>query len=121
MGWEVRSARQTEQSFTRPDGFDLQAFANRAFGVYQNDAEYSDVVWRSASSVAQSVQSYEFHPRQTIEDELDGAVTEWFKASGWLEMCWHLYAWGDKVGVIEPKKLAAMVNPNRRPDFSAIP
>jgi predicted DNA-binding transcriptional regulator YafY len=44
-----------------------------------------------------------------------------FKASGHLEMSWHLYAWGDNVEVIKPTKLATMVHPYRRTDFAALP
>ena len=72
-------------------------------------------------SVADSVRGYQFHPGQTIEEAEDGSVTIRFEASGLLEMCWHLYAWGDKVEVIEPEQLAAMVNPFRRSDFPASP
>jgi predicted DNA-binding transcriptional regulator YafY len=36
-----------------------------------------------------------------------------FSAASDLEMAWHLYAWGDKVEVLEPKALAEMVNPHR--------
>ena len=36
----VDAAQVTDQIFTRPENFNLQDFANRAFGVYQNDAEY---------------------------------------------------------------------------------
>lgn len=44
-----------------------------------------------------------------------------FTASGFLEMSWHLYAWGDDVEVLEPSELAAMVHPYRRSDFVALP
>ena len=36
-------------------------------------------------------------------------------------MCWHLYAWGDQVEVVEPKALADMVAGHRRDDFPALP
>jgi predicted DNA-binding transcriptional regulator YafY len=28
-----------------------------------------------------------------------------FRAGGALEMCWHLFTWGDEVEVIEPRRL----------------
>ncbi len=31
-----------------------------------------------------------------------------------LEMAWHLFCWGDEVEVLEPARLAEMVNGNRR-------
>ena len=44
-----------------------------------------------------------------------------FQASGHLEMCWHLYSWGDAVEVVAPDGLAAMVRDYRRADFAALP
>lgn len=48
-------------------------------------------------------------------------VTVRFKASGWLEMAWHLYQWGDQVEVLSPPELAALVEKHRRSDFAALP
>lgn len=44
----VAAARLTDRAFARPDDFDLQTFANRAFGLFQSEAEYGEVVWRFA-------------------------------------------------------------------------
>ncbi|WP_442896061.1 hypothetical protein [Bradyrhizobium sp. AZCC 2289] len=44
-----------------------------------------------------------------------------FRAAGHLEMCWHLYTWGDQVEVLAPKALRKMVHPYRRSDFAALP
>ena len=32
-----------------------------------------------------------------------------FRASGWVEMGWHLCKWGDAVEVLEPPELREMV------------
>jgi predicted DNA-binding transcriptional regulator YafY len=117
----VAAARVTDQFFTRPHDFDLQDFANRAFGVYQNDAEYEEVVWRFCPEAAEHARSYLFHPDQTMENEADGSLVVRFKASGQLEMCWHLYAWGDKVEVVAPATLQSLVGAYRRSDFPAMP
>ena len=37
---------------------------------------------------------------------LDGRT---FRASGWVEMAWHLYKWGGAVEVLEPPELREMV------------
>jgi predicted DNA-binding transcriptional regulator YafY len=42
-------------------------------------------------------------------------------ASGWLEMAWHLYQWGDAVEVLAPEALRRMVEGHRRSDFEALP
>ena len=44
-----------------------------------------------------------------------------FEASGWLEMAWHLYQWGDSVEVLAPEDLRAMVEGHRRNDFEGLP
>ena len=33
---------------------------------------------------------------------------------GALEMCWHLYCWGEDVEVLEPEHLAEMCGENRQ-------
>ncbi len=107
--------------FTRPQDFDLQSFANKAFGVFQRDDEICDVQWRFAPEAAGMAATYEFHPGQTEWFEPDGSFMVRFRSSGLLEMAWYLYAWGDKVEVIEPKALADMVNGHQRSDFPALP
>ena len=70
----LEAVRLTEESFVRPEGFDLQAFSNRSFGVYQSDSEYGEVVWRFCPEAADHARSYQFHPLQTMEDEPDGSL-----------------------------------------------
>jgi predicted DNA-binding transcriptional regulator YafY len=62
-----------------------------------------------------------FHPDQTIEAQPDGSLLVRFRASGWLEMAWHLYQWGDAVEVIAPEGLRALIEGHRRSDFEALP
>jgi predicted DNA-binding transcriptional regulator YafY len=109
------------ERFERPATFDLQAFANRAFGVYQNDSEYGEVCWRFAPEAADHARGYLFHPDQTLEERPDGSLLVRFEASGYLEMCWHLYSWGDKVEVLAPESLLFMTREYRRGDFAALP
>ena len=117
----VRTAALTTRGFVRPADFDLQAFANRAFGLFQSDQEFGDVVWRFAPAAADHARGYLFHPEQTTEDLPDGSLLVRFKAAGHLEMAWHLYAWGDAVEVIAPERLRRMVEGHRRSDFGALP
>ncbi len=44
----VAAATLTTRGFDRPRDFDLQAFAQRAFGLFQNDGSFGEVVWRFA-------------------------------------------------------------------------
>ena len=117
----ILSAKLAKTSFTRPPTFDLRRFASRAFGSYQNEQEYGEVVWRFAPEAADHARGFEFHPDQSLEEEADGSLIVRFHAAGHLEMCWHLYAWGDKVEVLEPQSLRKMCHRFRRGDFAALP
>ena len=118
---DIEQAEVTADWFAREDGFDFDAYANRAFGVFQDEREFGEVVWRFTSAAAPHAARYRFHPAQTSETGVDGSLTVRFMACGWLEMCWHLYAWGDQVEVLAPQALADMVRDHRRSDFPGLP
>jgi predicted DNA-binding transcriptional regulator YafY len=111
----------TEEWFVRSPEFDLTAHAARAFGSFQDDSQYGDVIWRFAEEVAERAAEWRFHPTQTATRLPDGRLEVRFRASGWLEMAWHLYQWGESVEVVEPSGLADLVHPARRADFDALP
>lgn len=117
----ISSAKVANVSFERDPGFNLQAFADRAFGVFQNEEEFGEVVWRFLPSAAAHARGFEFHPRQQVEDQPDGSLIVRFSASGHLEMCWHLYVWGDQVEVLVPERLRDLVHAWRRSDFLSLP
>lgn len=110
----IEAVTATAEGFTREAGFDLQAFAARSFGLFQGD-EPSPVVWRFAPEAAEDAAEFVFHPSQTQESLPDGSLIVRFTAGSDLEMAWHLYAWGDAVEVIEPRRLADLVHGQRRP------
>ena len=117
----IASANITGQSFARDPDFDLDAFTIQAFGSFHSDAEYGRVVWRFAPSAAAVAREFEFHPTQQVIDEPDGSLLVEFTASGWIEMVWHLYQWGDQVEVVEPEVLRAMVDGFQRGDLGVLP
>ncbi|HEB91366.1 MAG TPA: WYL domain-containing protein [Deltaproteobacteria bacterium] len=92
-----------ESGFEAPPGFDLDAFARRSFGVYQE--EPFDVIWRFSPAAAAEAREHVFHPDQTLEEEADGSLLVRFRAGGLREMAWHLFTWGEAVEVLEPKEL----------------
>ena len=110
-----------DEAATRPDDFDLAAFARRSFGVFHDENEYGEVEWRFRADVAERVLGFRFHPDQSMTVDADGAVTVRFYASGWLEMAWALYPWGDSVEVIRPASLRALVEGHQRSDFGGVP
>jgi predicted DNA-binding transcriptional regulator YafY len=101
-----------DEGFERDETFSFQEYTERSFGVFQE--EPFDVVWRFTPEASMHAKEYLFHPSQKMEEEEDGSLLVTFHAGGLHEMIWHLYAWGEHVEVIEPKKLADEVNPYRR-------
>lgn len=100
-----------DDTFIRDSGFNLQSFAAQSFGLFQEDP--FPVVWRFAPEAADDAAEFIFHPSQSMERQADGSLIVRFTAGSDLEMAWHLYTWGDKVEVLEPVRLADMVNGNR--------
>jgi predicted DNA-binding transcriptional regulator YafY len=117
----IYAAEPLDESFSFATEFSLQDYAAQAFGAYQDPAQYGEVVWRFAPEAATRAAEFRFHPTQIMEPQDDGGLIVRFKAAGWLEMAWHLYQWGDKVEVIAPDGLRALVQGHRRPDFDALP
>lgn len=99
---KVTDIELTEKTFDKGD-FDIKEYANRSFGVYQN--EIIKVELRFSKEVAEDVLNYNFHPTQKVKQNEDGTVTVKFKASGELEILWHLFKWGDAVKIISPRSL----------------
>lgn len=96
-----------EKSFTRRRGFSLQDYAERSFGVFQE--EPFDVVWKFSPEVAADAKEFLFHPSQKLEEQPDGSLIVRFRAGGTREMAWHLFTWGERVKVVKPKRLALML------------
>lgn len=117
----IEDATVLPDTFVRKEGFDLDAHAERCFGSYQQEDGIHDVAWRFAPKAVPRAEGFLFHPNQTSAREKDGSLIVRFRAAGLLEMCWHLYMWGDAVEVLSPPELASIVHPHRRSDFQSMP
>lgn len=117
----IHAAEVLDESFAFTSGFALEDYAAKAFGVYQDPAQYGEVIWRFTPDAAERAAEFRFHPTQVQERQDDGSLIIRFMAAGWLEMAWHLYQWGDKVEVMKPDGLRALVEGHRRADFGALP
>ncbi len=91
----------------RPPDFSLQAYADKSFGIYQDDTE--DVVLRIAPRAADSARRWRFQVGQVIEEATDGSVWVSFRASGMRELAWHLFTWGAELTVVAPDRLRALL------------
>jgi len=118
---DVVEATLLPDCFEPDETFDINAHAKAGFSSYVNPDQVERVVWRFAPEAAKRARGFVFHPDQRVEENEDGSVTVTFEACGQLEMCWHLYSWGDKVEVLEPTELQQMVEGYGRADFPALP
>ena len=99
----VSEALVTGEIFDRDPEFDLQQFAERSFGAFQEPPV--DVVLRFNPDAAPDAATFLFHPSQTLHENDDGSLTVRFRAGGLEEMCRHLFTWGTAVTVEEPAEL----------------
>lgn len=117
----ITSARLEVDSFARDPEFDLTTHAARAFGSFHAEQEYGEVIWRFNPVAAKTARDFLFHPSQEMTTAEDGSLIVRFFASGYLEMAWHLYQWGEAVEVIAPEALRVQVEHHRRGDFVSLP
>lgn len=103
----IDEVRLLEAPFVRNGSFSLKEFAERSFGVYQE--EPVNVKWRFTPEAAAAAEEFLFHPSQKMKKRPDGSLDVKFRAGGLLEMAWHLYCWGDQVKVLAPDALVALV------------
>ena len=99
----VSDARMTGEVFERNPDFDLQEYAERSFGAFQEPPV--DVLLRFDPVSARDAETFLFHPSQTLAENEDGSLTVRFRAGGLDEMCWHLFTWGESVTVEKPAEL----------------
>ena len=90
-----------------PEDFSLAAFAGRSFGIYHGKIE--DVILRVKPQAAEDALRWRFHPNQVLETEADGSVVVRFRASGMLELAWHLFSWGERIEILAPDSLRGLM------------
>lgn len=118
---DIAEVRRSDANFAAPEDFDISLHARGGFSSYVNRQEIERIVWKFAPEAAARARRFVFHPDQQTQEDEDGALVVTFEACGILEMCWHLYAWGDKVEVLEPAALREMVAGYQRSDFQSLP
>jgi predicted DNA-binding transcriptional regulator YafY len=86
-----------------PADFSLVKFANTSFAYFEGPQE--DVVLHVLPSGMEDFKNYRFHSSQAVEAHPAGGAIVRFRASGMLELAWHLFCWGNKVEIVEPVSL----------------
>ena len=99
----MSDARLAPETFERDPDFDLERYAVRSFGTFQE--EPVRVVLRFDADVARDASAFAFHPGQRDKKNADGSLTVRFEAGGLDEMCRHLFTWGESVTIVKPARL----------------
>jgi predicted DNA-binding transcriptional regulator YafY len=99
----IEDPRVLDQPGSPPPDFDLAAFANTPFAYFEGPQE--DVALRVLPHGMLDFRNYRFHPSQSVEAQPDGGAIVRFRASGMLELAWHLFSWGTKIEIIQPESL----------------
>ena len=89
---EIHDLEVLDEPGAPPPDFDLKAYAERSFGVFQEEPQ--DVVLRFSPSAAPDARAFLFHPTQSSSDEPDGSLIVRFRSGGFLEIVHHLMTWG---------------------------
>lgn len=103
----IRSIRITEASFTLPDAFDLSAFLQDSFGIYQGNPVTVKI--RFAESVAGYIRERIWHPSQTLAESDDGSLIFSATVAGIEEIGHWVMRWGAGAEVLAPTALRRMV------------
>jgi predicted DNA-binding transcriptional regulator YafY len=96
----IHDVAVVDRPASRPEAFSLQDYADESFGIYHDEVQ--DIVLRITPQGADEAVRWRFHANQSVEPHADGSVLVRFRASGMLELAWHLFTWGDKVQVLAP-------------------
>ena len=99
----MRGVKMTAQAGGPPEDFNLDAYAARSFGTFQEPA--IRVVLRFGSEASEAAARMVFHPTQEARRLEDGRLEVSFVAGGKLEMVHHLFTWGATVEIVEPPEL----------------
>ena len=103
----IGSLEMMDRAAAPPKEFSLSEFAGRSFGIYHGDVE--DVVLRAKPEAAEDALGWRFHPNQLLETQQDGSVLVRFRASGMLELAWHLFTWRDRIEISSPDSLRRLM------------
>jgi len=85
------------------ESFDLEEFAARSFGVFQEEPE--EVILRFDNTVHDEASAFCFHPDQKTKTLTDGCLEIRFRSGGFVELAWHLFRWSGDVEIVSPEVL----------------
>jgi predicted DNA-binding transcriptional regulator YafY len=95
-------ARELEELFEEPKGFDLNAFMRANFGMWHEEPQKVRV--KFSKDAAPAIRSREIHPTQKLEERKDGSVVLSLTVGGKREFLWWVLGWGSSAKLLAPKE-----------------
>ena len=103
----IKQVTVTDDPFSIPDGFDLQAFLEESFSIYQGPPETVKI--RFSPKVAGYIRERTWHVSQQLEDQSDGSVLFTATVAGIEEISHWVLRWGAEARVLAPDTLCRVV------------
>lgn len=100
----IREAKIMDAAGGPPEEFSLRQFAERSFGVFQEDVTY-EVALEVLPEYADEAYRWQFHPNQKIKELKSGGLEIIMHGASLKELSWVLFRWGGKIKIISPKEL----------------
>ena len=99
----IKKVEILDDYYDQDEDFSFKDYTKDMFGSFRE--EPLKVKFEFCKDVAEKVKDFIFHPSQTIKEQEDGTVLVELYVSGSLELCWHLFKWGNTVKILSPAKL----------------
>jgi predicted DNA-binding transcriptional regulator YafY len=103
----IRSVAVTEDVFQFPDNFDMYAFMQDSFGIYQGPPVKVKI--RFLPSVAGYIRERIWHPSQHLSDQPDDSLIFTATVAGIDEISYWVLRWGAGAQVLSPEELRGTV------------
>jgi predicted DNA-binding transcriptional regulator YafY len=103
----IKTVTVGDDCFQIPEEFDVQAFLQDSFGIYQGSPVTVKI--RFLKSVAGYIRERIWHPSQHLSDQADGAVLFTATVAGIEEISHWVMRWGAGAQVLAPEVLRQKV------------
>lgn len=102
---DIDDVIESTEKFTSDPEFSLKKFSAKSFGVKNNET-LMKVVLRFSPYSARDAAQFNFHSTQSKpEIDNEGRLIISFSACGELELCRHIFTWGEGVEILNPPEL----------------
>ncbi len=104
----IKTVAVTDEGFHLPEGFDVQAFLQDSFGIYQGASVTVKI--RFLESVAGYIRERIWHQSQQLSDQADGSLIFTATVAGIEEISHWVLRWGAGAQVLAPEDLRQAVS-----------